>query len=136
MKIVIDTNILISALLKEGLTRDFILIKGLGFEFLTPAYTLREINKYKEEICSKAKLSEEDFFILLEKIMNYIKIINPLFYDAYLAEAANLIKHASDTPFLALSLALNCPIWSDDKHFKKQGRIKILTTKDILNLTK
>ena len=31
-----------------------------------------------------------------------------------------------DVPFIATSLAFdNCPIWSDDKHFKGQDRIKI-----------
>ncbi len=37
----------------------------------------------------------------------------------------------NDVVFIAAALALNCPIWSDDKHFKKQKEIKIFTTKEI-----
>ena len=39
-----------------------------------------------------------------------------------------------DTIFVAVALALNCSIWSDDRHFKKQKRIEIFTTKDIFEM--
>jgi hypothetical protein len=29
----------------------------------------------------------------------------------------------SDSPFLALAMALNCSIWSNDGHFKQQDRV-------------
>jgi predicted nucleic acid-binding protein len=43
----------------------------------------------------------------------------------------------SDTPFIAVALAMeNDGIWSDDKHFSKQKRIKVWKTKDLLRLIK
>jgi predicted nucleic acid-binding protein len=39
-----------------------------------------------------------------------------------------------DVPFIAAALALNCSIWSDDKHFKKQKEIKIFTTKEVMEI--
>jgi predicted nucleic acid-binding protein len=39
-----------------------------------------------------------------------------------------------DTPFLALALQLNCPVWSDDNHFKQQNVVNVYTTKEILPL--
>ena len=40
-----------------------------------------------------------------------------------------------DAPFIATSLAHNnCPIWSDDKHFKLQEKIKVYTTEELINL--
>jgi len=39
-----------------------------------------------------------------------------------------------DTIFVALGLSIkNNGIWSDDKHFEKQDRIKVWKTKDLLN---
>jgi predicted nucleic acid-binding protein len=134
MRIVLDTNILISAMVKKGFTRDFI-IKS-KHEFLTPAYTLSEINKYKEDICKKGNLDNKSFFLLLEIIFKYAKILNPIYYYEYMEEANKIIGHIhiTDIVFIATALAFNCPIWSDDKHFQKQKQIKIFTTKDILDL--
>jgi predicted nucleic acid-binding protein len=39
-----------------------------------------------------------------------------------------------DSPFLALAMMLNAPIWSNDSHFKKQKAAPIFTTKEILPL--
>ena len=42
----------------------------------------------------------------------------------------------NDTPFIAAALAANLPIWSDDKHFEKQNKIKIFKTKDLVRYVK
>jgi len=40
-----------------------------------------------------------------------------------------------DTPYIALALAVeNDGIWSDDKHFKQQNRIRTWETKDLMML--
>ena len=42
-----------------------------------------------------------------------------------------------DVQFIALALSIkNDGIWTNDKHFKKQNAIKILTTHDIIILLK
>jgi len=35
---------------------------------------------------------------------------------------------------LALAMSLNCPIWSNDGHFKKQHVVKAYTTRELMNL--
>jgi len=39
-----------------------------------------------------------------------------------------------DTPFIAAALATNSDIWSDDKHFQKQNKIKVWKTEDLIGL--
>ena len=39
-----------------------------------------------------------------------------------------------DAQFVAAALTLDCPIWSDDKHFQRQKAVKVFTTKDLLEL--
>jgi predicted nucleic acid-binding protein len=39
-----------------------------------------------------------------------------------------------DTPFLALALHLECPLWSDDAHLKRQSLVPCYTTVEILEL--
>lgn len=127
---VIDANPIISALIKPGVSREIIINRE--FKFVTPSYTLTEIYKHKNEICKKAKISQKEFDDLLYRLFGYIRIINSNHYSEKLKEAKILIEDIDDVTYIACALYLNCPIWSDDKHFKKQNKIKILTTKEIL----
>ena len=56
MKLVIDTNIIISALIREGLTRKMILFPGI--KLFTPEITLKEISKHKDIIITKSKFQK------------------------------------------------------------------------------
>ena len=134
--IAIDTNIIISALLKDGLKRH--LLTNLKLNFVFPEYGLNEIYYYKDEILRKAKINEREFNILLLRLLKYLRLV-PLDILINFKEEADKIMghiHKEDTVFIATALAFNCPVWSDDKHFKKQNKIKILTTKDILKKPK
>lgn len=132
MKIVVDTNIIVSALIKEGIIRDIILSKDL--HLVTVSFTLSKIWKHKEEICEKAGISLRELFVLLDITFKYIKIVNSSFYNEYIEQAKSLIKDIKDVPFLACAIALGCPIWSEDKHFDEQDKVKILKTKDIIGM--
>ncbi len=37
------------------------------------------------------------------------------------------------SPFMALALALNCQIWSNDGHFKQQTKVEVYTTNKLVN---
>ena len=66
MNIVTDTNILISALIKNGITRDFI-VKSKN-NFIIPEFEVYEIYEHKNEIIKKSKLSEREFDTIFFKI--------------------------------------------------------------------
>ena len=73
MKILIDTNRIIAALSKQGTTRE-ILFDDF-FEFVTPDHTISEIEKHKEEIKKKTKLTDEEFAVLLALFFEKISVI-------------------------------------------------------------
>ena len=130
MKFVVDTNILISALLKGGLSRE--ILTSLDFSFFTPSFALSEIIKYKEYICKESSLTEEQFNSVLNKIFEYIKIIPTEKYQSYINQSVSLIDDNKDISFLACAIALNASILSDDKHFKKQKKVKVFTTEEFV----
>jgi len=113
MKLIADTGIIISTLIKDSLTRQ--LITNSRLNLLAPAYIFSEINKYKDEICKRAEFSEIEFLTILENIFRYIKISNPLFYSNYLDKAEKIMGDIDikDVSFIAIALAFNCPIWSN-----------------------
>lgn len=85
-------------------------------------------------MCEKAGITKEEFYELLYRIMRNIKIISHEYYSSSIEEAKELIKDIKDVSFLALALTFNCPIWSDDRHFQEQKRIKILNTKEMIEI--
>ena len=129
--LVIDTNILFSALIKIGFTRE--IITNSNINFLFPEQGLEEIYFYKSEIIRKAKINEKEFDILLLRLLKYVKLIPTKIFINFKYKADKIIGHIdkNDTIFIAVALALNCSVWSDDKHFKKQREVRIFTTKDI-----
>ncbi|MBI2044571.1 hypothetical protein HYT23_00780 [Candidatus Pacearchaeota archaeon] len=130
MNFVVDINIIISALLKDGLCRE--ILTDFNFSFFTPSFTLSEIMKYKEYVCKKSSLNDEQFNSTLNKIFEYIKIIPFDKYNGYINQSMKLIDDKKDVSFLACAIFLNASILSDDKHFKKQKKIKVFTTEEFV----
>ena len=130
MKLVIDTNNIIAALIKNGISRR--LIVSPAIQLITPDHTLQEISKYEKLICKKAKLSSNEFKLLFNLLFEQITIAPKEDYVKYLDKAKNLIDDIDDVTFIALCLATQADgIWSDDKHFKSQKEINIYRTKEI-----
>ena len=82
MRIVIDANRIIAALVKESTTRDILFDKN--FEFLAPDYTITEIHNHEEELRAKTKLNHEEFEVLLSLIFERIKIIPQIEYNEFI----------------------------------------------------
>ena len=138
-RIVADTNILISALLKEHSIHAR-LIKSKFFNIYFPEYGLKEIEKYRSYIIAKRKRKSQSLSLEFAEryIMEEIKIAPSDLYRQKIKSASEIMKEIDekDAPILALALQLSCPIWSNDKHFKRQKSVKVYTTADLLDLLK
>ena len=133
MKIVLDTNILISALIKDSITRKIIFESNS--EFYYPETSLHELRKHKNLILQKSGMNEKELEELLDKIFSHIKIVSEENIKKHIAEANKLIGEVdiNDVVFLATALSVSdSVIWSDDKHFEKQDKVKVLKTKDMV----
>jgi predicted nucleic acid-binding protein len=131
MKLVLDSNILFSALIKKSKTRDIILSDL--FELYAPEYIFSEITKHKELLLKKSKLDRGDFDALLLLLQKHIHLISKDKYNEKMAIAEDILRNIdiTDSPFLALAMSLNCSIWSNDGHFKQQDKIAVYTTKQL-----
>ncbi len=135
MKLIIDTNVLISSLLKDSTTRELLLNES--FEFYLPEIVLREVNKYLPYIIQKSKLSEEGIKNLLNIILENLHLVPIDEYEGKMDEGMEIIGKIDekDTQFIGLALAIkNDGIWSNDKHFDKQEKIQVYKTIDIIDL--
>ena len=131
MKLVLDTNILVAALIKDSVTREILVHPDI--EFLLPEFALEELETHKAEILIKSKLSEHQFALLFEQLKSNISI-TPSEEICCKEEAKNImdIIDSEDTIFIALALSVeNEGIWSQDKHFQRQNKVRVFTTKQL-----
>lgn len=131
MKLVVDANVIISCLIKEGKSIELLL--NFFFEIYAPEFILKEISNHKYEILSKLKRSEKEFAEAIDKIKEVAKLIPDEELIEPFAEAEKISPDPDDALYFALALKLNCPIWSNDKRLKEQNKIKIYSTEDLIN---
>ena len=136
---VVDTNILFSFFKKESLTRTMVIAASEAL--ISPERSLEELEKYSETIRAKSKLTEEELDETLSLLKKYVKFVPLNEYAKHLPEAISLASAFSskdkeefmdDVDFFALALKEKCSIWSKDKLFKKQGKVKVVTTAELL----
>ncbi|MBS3067182.1 hypothetical protein J4450_00650 [Candidatus Micrarchaeota archaeon] len=133
-KLIVNTNRIIAALIKDSFSRN--LLYHLEADFLGVGFSKKEVNKYKDYIIKKAKITEQEFENLLEKICSRIIFIDEELLKLYREEAKNIMLHIDpgDVVFIAAALAAGADIWSDDPHFTKQKKIKVWRTAELSNL--
>lgn len=133
MRIVLDSNILFSALIKDSTTRRLIL--DYDDFFLFPSYIFEEMEEHKEELMQKSKMSKEDFDKLLEMLLKKVLIVPEEVLKTHKDESIEIVKDIDldDAVFIACSLANpESVIWSDDKKLKRQSKIKILNSMEMM----
>jgi len=133
MKIVIDTNRLIAALVKAGVTRE--IIHSNKIEFVTPEGAIEEIIKHKSIIAKKAGISENEIESLYAAILFYVHIIPSKIIKTSLSKAKQIMKNIDidDAIFVACALSTKADgIFSEDKHFNRQNVVKVYNTNEIL----
>jgi len=128
MKLVSDANIAFSLLKKDSFTRK--LAKEHSLELYSHKFILEELEEHSEELCELLNISNDKFERIkeiLSKLVNLKVKVSP----QYLNWAKSLISDSDDAPYLALALKLNCPIWSEDPHFKEQSVREVFKTKEL-----
>ncbi len=132
MRLVIDTNILIAALIKKSVTREIIIHPNM--EYLVSEFAFQEAEKYKQEILQKTGLTTEEFDTLFEQLKDKLALIPD--EEIQFKDKAQEIMRPSDIKdsiFIAIALSTeNDGIWSEDKHFEKQNVVRIWKTRDLI----
>ncbi len=130
MRVTVDANVLFACLIKSGETRRMWFHPKIGM--FAPGFIISEFMKYRAHVEKKSKLGKVDFEKLLENIVSEITIIEDRELLPYLPAAVSLISDSGDQIYLACALHANTAIWSNDMGFKKQGRVRVFTTQEIM----
>jgi len=133
MRVVVDTNILISFFRPNPVNKIISNARDFNLQLFVPEFAFDELKKNKQDVLKYSGFNEKQFNEKLNELINLIKIIPKRHFEVYKSEAKKLI-HEKDTPFFALAIKLNGSIWSNEPGFKKQSTIKIFSTRDMIEL--
>ena len=131
-KMVVDTNAVAAALVREGTSRQILLLSGISF--CAPDFLMEELKEHEDIFLAKSGLSVEDYESVMNVVLANIVQIQAGSYLAFKQKALELTHDHDDWPFLALALSLSCPIWSNDKGLRAQKEVKIFTTGELVGL--
>jgi len=128
MSFVVDTNILISSLLVDSVTRK--LIFEVNEKLYSPDFLEIELDKHKDMIQEKSELNSIELDSLLTLLMENIIVVPKEMYDKNMPKADDILGGVDkkDVPFIAVALEKGAVIWSDDKDFEKQDVVDVWKT--------
>jgi predicted nucleic acid-binding protein len=142
MKVVVDSNIVFSAMLNpESSIGDIILNSQDTFSFYACEYLREEINDHKDKIIKLTGYEEREYgeveFLVYKQVDFFSESTIPF---EFWQKAADLVRDIDmdDITFVALSLFLDIKLWTGDKlligGLTKKGFKNIITTQEILQL--
>lgn len=130
MNCTVDANIFFAALAKNSATRRLWFFQELTL--YSPIFLLNEFQKYKSYLFKKYSGTQEEFETLTNDLLSQLRFVS---YDAlkpFLPAASSLIMDSQDWLYLACALKEDTVIWSNDQGFKKQNRVKVYTTTEMM----
>jgi len=141
MKVIVDCNKIISALLSpDGTTAEIILRTPNRISFIAPHFIFTEIFENLEKIIRISKYSNEEFFDLLYILFKKVDLIDEdLITEECWKAAYEFTKDIDekDTVYIALSLYTEVKLWTGDKVLKEgmknKGFNSFIETEEILN---
>lgn len=138
MTVIVDTNIVIAALIKEGIVRR--IIAGNPGIWVMPDTCFEEIWEHRDK-WNRSNISDDELREILDDFVeDFVILVSDEVYGSKMEMAEKLVNDNDDAPIVALCLAVeNDGIWTfNPKHFRKSQAtgIRLLTTRDITDRCK
>ena len=129
MKLVVDANVLFSALIKDSFTRKMFFDERL--EIYAPQYLFEEFEEHREEIMQKTHRSEADFWEVMGILKSRISVIPVSEFEKFMEKAKKASPDKDDAIYFAAAFAIDGAIWSNDARLKSQKAVKVLSTAEV-----
>ena len=142
MRIVVDSNVVVSAILnKSGKIGQLLIFGRKNFDYYAPNLLKLEIKKHKFKLLEISKLSDDEFDRLRDELFECITFISEeqISFD-YWHNALAFVREVDmdDIAFVALSDYLDAKLWTGDKRLleglERRGYDRGLTTGEIYQM--
>ena len=132
MQLVVDANILFAVII--GRDKTLRLFFSDKIELLAPEFLFEEMENNKSKISKLSGLFISEIETLLSKIKSKVHIVYPDEVKSFISEAERICPDSKDLAYFTVALAFKAAIWSREKSFKKQNKVKIFDTPELLKM--
>ena len=144
MKIVVDTNVVFSAILNsQSWIGQILLHSDKSVKFYSPRFLQVEIQNHSQKIKKITKLSDNELYELIELLYSKIHFISEELIpkeSLLIADKLTADVDFDDVLFVALSIHLNCKVWTGDKVLVnaliKKGYKRFINTQELIERLK
>ncbi|MGZ3836907.1 MAG: PIN domain-containing protein [Mucilaginibacter sp.] len=124
MKIIVDTNIVFSAILNShGKIGELLLNKPTEVQFLSPNFLLEELTFHSGKIIRLSNLNKVEYEEIKAYVIQHIEFIDiGMIGIGSWNKAAEMIGELDekDIPFVALAIEIDAFLWTGDKKLTKE----------------
>lgn len=133
MRLVVDANVVISALLADSKTRE--LVVTLEPDLLTPGFLYEELENYESLVVEKSGMDPARVAQFVDLLFQYIDVVPVDEFASAIETADRAIGDTDpdDVLYLACAVATGAAIWSDDTDFEEQSLVEVYSTSDVLD---
>lgn len=142
MKVIVDTNIVFSSLLKNENQFSDIIFNSDLITLISVQFLKEEIKLHKNKLIHLSKIDSEELEKVIYLTYKKIQFINEyLIPEECFIEAENLLEGIDnkDVPFLALSIYTKNYLWTGDKKLynglKNKGYNFVITTNELKEIS-
>jgi len=141
-KVVVDTNIVFSAILNTGSNiGDLLMNSDEVFRFYSAEYLRHEIENHNDKLIEISKLSVREIEESKHQIFNKIQLITEgqIPFKIW-HRSANYVREVDmdDIAFVAMSEYMEIDLWSGDKHLinglRSKGFDRVISTQELMEL--
>jgi predicted nucleic acid-binding protein len=131
--IVVDANVLFSALLRDGATRHLLLYTELDLH--TPDHIWDEFDRNRDHLLEKSQATAAAFDLLLDSLRDRLADLPPQLLRNDLDDALEAVGEDDqlDAPYIAATMAIDGALWTQDKRLRDQAPVPVLTTGEIID---
>lgn len=128
MKVVLDTNVLVSALMRDGFTRTLLVHPDL--DMATPEYALDEVQRHLPSLAQRMRVPVQQARLTLELLLGHMATVPHEDYRGEMRRADEILRDIDpdDAAFAALALATGLPLWTQDKALLNCTELDTITT--------
>jgi predicted nucleic acid-binding protein len=142
MRIIVDTNVVFSALLNSDSRIGRLLLDSRDkFRFYSCKYLQKEIRRHMDKIRHYSGLNSDDLLEMITLVESRIFFLDEELLPAtVIAEAKEWVKNIDfdDFAFVAIAINLDAWLWTGDKKLsfglRQKGYDRIISTADLWNM--
>lgn len=130
-RLVGDANVLLSAFLRDGVTRELLLHAPL--ELYAPSWLRYEVERNLLQIAEQKDLEERTVRVLMDQAMKRIQEVPEAVLAQHSERALKRCEQSGhkDAPYVACALAVEADLWTQDRKLAKEAGIRCITTSEL-----